>query len=126
MSKLKYSDDLEVVNLLANKYGHFQTLQDIKDIILATPLGYECPKCKGEGTYKVSKNVYPSGLPDSGWVFEQGWIDKKCDCCNGKGFTIEPIIEMYTIAGSKKTISGYCTEDGSKTWDLPEKGDEPF
>lgn len=123
---MKYKDELGTIEELIRSYGPEMSLIEVKDKLINSPLGYKCPKCKGNGYYKVSKNVYPSGLPDSGWAFEQGWENIRCDCCDGKGYTEFKIIEMYTIAGTKKTVSGYCTEDGSKTWSLPEKGDIPF
>ena len=32
-------------------------------------------------------NAYPSGLPDSGFVYEEGTKIIDCDLCNGEGYT---------------------------------------
>lgn len=31
--------------------------------------------------------MYPSGLPDSGWVEDWRYREVKCDLCNGEGYT---------------------------------------
>lgn len=48
---------------------------------------YECPKCKGEGTIRTTYNAYPTGLPDSGFVYQEGVKYVDCDLCNCKGYT---------------------------------------
>jgi DNA topoisomerase-1 len=51
----------------------------------------KCPKCDGRGYIKCKYNGYPSGLPDSGWVYEEAFKDVKCDVCNGVGYTEKPM-----------------------------------
>lgn len=46
-----------------------------------------CPKCKGYGYISKEYNSYPSGLPDSGWVYKPAYKKETCDLCNGVGWT---------------------------------------
>lgn len=48
---------------------------------------YKCPKCSGRGTITVEYNAYPSGLLDSGFVYEAGYKNVECDLCSGEGYT---------------------------------------
>lgn len=77
----------EIYNLerLASRYGD----RKISDIIteLKGKNIHKCPKCKGRGYVTEKYNGYPSGLPDSGWVYEAAYRDIKCDLCNGVGWT---------------------------------------
>lgn len=51
-------------------------------------LGYfVCPKCNGEGHYEVTYNSYPTGFPDSGFVYTEGKKDEKCSLCITTGYT---------------------------------------
>lgn len=61
---------------------------------------FECPKCNGEGETYMTYNKYPQGLPDSGWVYQEGRNYKQCDVCGGNGYTrveIKPITETKII-----------------------------
>jgi hypothetical protein len=125
-TELKYEDDYYKILELTNTYNEDCTLKELLEDLKKNPLGYKCPKCNDIGKYSVSVNAYPSGLPDSGWAFEQGWKDVTCDICNGHGFNKFKVIEQITIIGPRREVTGYCTEDGTKTWNLKEKGAEPF
>lgn len=71
---------------LCGAYGENTTLGDLKRIIQGNKK-YECPNCKGKG-YTVEKyNAYPSGLPDSGWVYKAGYRNIPCDLCHSIGYT---------------------------------------
>lgn len=48
---------------------------------------FECPECKGLGYVSIEYNAYPSGLPDSGFVYKPGYKHRKCNLCNGLGYT---------------------------------------
>jgi RecJ-like exonuclease len=75
----------EIMSLI-DKYGENATL---KDILLNISDGevYKCPKCNGKGTITVEYNAYPSGLPDSGFVYEAGYRNVECKLCGGEGYT---------------------------------------
>ncbi|MGG5737759.1 hypothetical protein [Bacillus cereus group sp. IBL03679] len=73
---------------LERLYSRFGNMR--LDEIIAKKKGnciYECPKCKGEGTIRSTYNKYPHGLPDSGWVYEEGVKYTDCDLCHNKGYT---------------------------------------
>ena len=71
---------------LAKRYGYNTRLwRVIEQVMEEKP--YECPKCNGEGTLEVTYNAYPSGLPDSGWVYEPKTKVVECDLCNSEGYT---------------------------------------
>lgn len=71
---------------LAKRYGYNTRLWQVIEKIMAEK-PYECPKCHGEGTLEVTYNAYPSGFPDSGWVYEPKTKVVECDLCNGEGYT---------------------------------------
>lgn len=48
---------------------------------------FECPKCSGKGFTTKMVNMYPSGLPDSGWVSDMQPVNTDCDLCGGIGYT---------------------------------------
>lgn len=81
-----------------------KTHGDIKFSILLNKLYkhkiYKCPKCDGTGQKEY--NAYPSGLPDSGFVYKQGFRD--CDLCEGHGYTEKKYL-------SKATNIKYVTEE---------------
>lgn len=89
---------------LAKRYGNDITLLEVIER-LKEEKPYECPKCNGEGTLEVTYNAYPSGLPDSGWVYEPKTKIVECDLCNGEG---------YTSVEYKPNIvqQGYISSDG--------------
>lgn len=48
---------------------------------------FECPECNGLGYVLIKYNSYPSGLPDSGFVYEPKYKRHKCSLCDGLGYT---------------------------------------
>ena len=61
-----------------------------------------CSVCNGTGQISYERNVYPSGLPDSGWVTEMKTFYEKCRKCSGLGYVklvekvdIDPEYEEY-------------------------------
>ena len=48
---------------------------------------YKCPKCEGNGFTTKLVDMYPSGLPDSGWATDMKPVYSDCDLCNGIGYT---------------------------------------
>jgi DnaJ-class molecular chaperone len=75
----------EIISL-CNQYGENTTL---KDILLSVQGNnkYLCPKCNGTGSVTIEYNGYPSGLPDSGFVYEATYRKEECDLCKGQGYT---------------------------------------
>jgi len=71
---------------LVDGYGASMTLGQLLTKIQGEKI-YECPKCKGKGFLTVEYNCYPTGLPDSGWVYEPAYKDVECDLCRGEGYT---------------------------------------
>lgn len=67
---------------LISKYGDDVTLKELKEIMFPDEI-HPFLKCKGIGQEKY--NAYPSGLPDSGYVYKEGFQD--CSLCKGHGFT---------------------------------------
>ena len=75
----------EIMELIQT-YGNDVTLGDIYTKICDGRI-YKCPECNGKGSYTVEYNAYPSGLPDSGFVYEAGYKNVECDLCGGEGYT---------------------------------------
>jgi len=48
---------------------------------------FECPKCQGFGFTTKIINMYPRGLPDSGWAEDLQPLNSDCDVCNSIGYT---------------------------------------
>lgn len=117
---LKAAKDLEVATRLLDDYK-VDSLSELK-LLLSNMLPMKCPKCEGHGYYNLSVNVYPSGLPDSGWAFEQGWKRKTCDVCNGDGYTKEEVFVITEcINGEVGPVIGFVNKDKSKRWNAREK-----
>jgi hypothetical protein len=95
----KYST-LYKLSELINKYGANATLEYVFERNQG-PNKHKCPKCNGRGYIKCTYNAYPSGLPDSGWVYEEAFKDVKCDVCDGIGYTKEEMIPNYVQEGWK-------------------------
>lgn len=74
------------IEKLAKQYGYDTSLVQLL-LKLMEDKPHRCPKCKGTGTQEVTYNAYPSGLPDSGWVYEPKTETVECDLCNGEGYT---------------------------------------
>ena len=90
-----YSPRKEENNIkdLIKSYGADTTLNEVLNKIIEKSeyrfLPYKCPKCDGRGYITKEYNAYPSGLPDSGWVYEAAYDYSVCDLCRGKGWTQE-------------------------------------
>ena len=67
---------------------------------------YVCPKCKGNGYLVKEYNSYPSGLPDSGWVYKPGYDYSECDLCHGNGYT-----DKKYVPKTETKIIGYEVEE---------------
>lgn len=74
-------------------YGGETTLNEVLHKVMQSSeyrfLPYECPKCHGQGYLVKEYNSYPTGLPDSGCVYEPAYDYSVCELCNGKGYTKE-------------------------------------
>lgn len=70
---------------LCEIYGNNITLEELARKIQGNKI-YKCPKCKGKGYTVEEYNAYPSGLPDSGCVYEPGYKNIECDLCGGEGY----------------------------------------
>ena len=89
---------------LIRSYGGETTLNEVLNKIIQKSeyrfLPYKCPKCNGKGYLTKEYNGYPSGLPDSGWVYEPAYDYTKCDLCGGMGYTgkeMKPIVETKVV-----------------------------
>lgn len=71
---------------LISTYGANATLEEVLVKVQGNKI-YKCPKCNGRGYETVEYNKYPSGLPDSGWVYDPGYKNVTCDLCKGEGYT---------------------------------------
>lgn len=76
---------------LIRKYGPDCTLKEAKSkyLFYKESRGYICPKCHGNGYIIKEYNTYPSGLPDSGWVYKPGYDYSECSLCHGDGYTTQ-------------------------------------
>ena len=97
------SDESQIQNLIS-RYGENTTLKEVlNDVKMRSPytyLPYKCPKCHGQGYLVTEYNGYPTGLPDSGFVYEPAYDYKTCDLCKGMGYTekeYKPITETKII-----------------------------
>lgn len=97
------SDEIQIENLIS-RYGENTTLKEVlSDVKMRSPyrhLPYKCPKCNGQGYLVREYNGYPTGLPDSGWVYEPAYDYTTCDLCKGMGYTekeMKPIIETKVV-----------------------------
>lgn len=74
------------VMALVTAYGPDITLGELLEHIQGRKV-HRCPKCDGTGEITEKYNGYPSGLPDSGWVYEPAYRTVMCDLCKGEGYT---------------------------------------
>lgn len=95
--------EINIVKRLIEEYGgRDTTVGTILDYLLnITP--YKCPSCDGLGKTKETYNAYPSGLPDSGFVYQEGVRYHICELCNGIGYTQKKYVP--------KMIDGWKVED---------------
>lgn len=82
-------ETLHILDVLSVKYGKDISIRQAMEAYrLDHKRGkFVCPKCNGKGYIVKEYNAYPSGLPDSGWVYKPGYDYKECDLCNGVGYT---------------------------------------
>ena len=93
----------QVLDTLIRSYGPSTTLKEAQEQYNGKrKIGYKCPKCGGKGYIVTEYNAYPSGLPDSGWVYKPGYDYKMCDLCKGDGYTLK----QYKVKTETKII-GY-------------------
>lgn len=71
---------------LIDQYGEQATLEEILRRVQGNKV-FKCPKCNGKGYVTTEYNGYPSGLPDSGFVYEPAFRQETCDLCKGDGYT---------------------------------------
>lgn len=97
--------DLKVfeIMMLCERFGYDAKLSDVLDKVRAGRV-YECPKCHGVGTIKEEYNGYPSGLPDSGFVYEAAYRTVDCDLCQGHGYTKDKYVPRMVQDGWEKSI----------------------
>ena len=80
----------QILEKLIRSYGPSTTLKEAQERYnKKNKVGYKCPKCGGCGYIVTEYNAYPSGLPDSGWVYKPGYDYKMCDLCKGDGYTLK-------------------------------------
>lgn len=96
--------DIEHIEELIKAYGENATLKDIHKKVSESSvyrnLPHKCPKCDGRGYIIREYNGYPSGLPDSGFVYEPAYDYSVCDVCDGLGWTKtkrKPIVETKIV-----------------------------
>ena len=96
--------DIEQIEKLVSKFGGNVTLNEVLEYVKShspyVHLPYKCPKCNGQGYLVREYNGYPSGLPDSGSVYEAAYDYRKCDLCDGMGYTkkeMKPITETKIV-----------------------------
>ena len=98
--------DQHDIQKLISEYGENATLKQVLEHICSQSpyrfLKYKCPKCDGCGYTVKEYNAYPSGLPDSGWVYEPGYDYNVCNLCKGMGWTAREYKPKI-----QKTIVGY-------------------
>ena len=74
--------DLENLKIVLNgrTIDHMIAIQKLKR-------PFVCPKCEGKGYNETDVNLYPAGLPDSGWVDDIHRLKLTCSLCDGHGYT---------------------------------------
>ena len=98
---------LEVLYSLISQYGDATTLEDAYlRTVEKVSKRHCCPKCKGNGYLVREYNSYPSGLPDSGWVYKPGYDYYECDLCHGKGYT-----DKKYVPKTETKVIGYEVEE---------------
>ena len=85
----------KVLIKLLNKYNKDTTLGEVLEKE-GWSEHYRCPKCNGKGTNKIKVKEGRMGY------WEAEYKDKKCDVCNGQGYTKKEIIEK-----TKTEVVGY-------------------
>jgi hypothetical protein len=92
-----------VLDTLIHSYGPNVTLQEAQARYNSKQkIGYKCPKCGGKGYIVTEYNAYPSGLPDSGWVYKPGYDYQMCDLCKGDGYTLKEYKQIQAFKEKHK------------------------
>lgn len=73
---------VQAVEEITGMFGEDTRLGDVKNLLLGKKK-HRCPKCHGKGYTEKEYNSYPTGLPDSGFVYEPAWKKITCDLCGG-------------------------------------------
>ncbi len=68
--------NINQVKELISQYGEQATLGEVLRKVQGNKV-FICPKCEGKGYITVEYNGYPSGLPDSGFVYQAAFKNKK-------------------------------------------------
>ena len=100
---------IQAVEEITGMFGEETKLGDVK-ILLLGKKKHRCPKCDGKGYTEEEYNSYPTGLPDSGFVYKPAWRKITCDLCGGEGWLEKEMKPKY-----KKVFDGYeCVEDNNE------------
>ena len=63
---------VQAVEEITGMFGEDTRLGDVKNLLLGKKK-HRCPKCHGNGYTEEVYNSYPTGLPDSGFVYKPAW-----------------------------------------------------
>ena len=100
---------VQAVEEITGMFGEDTRLGDVKNLLIGKKK-HRCPKCHGMGYTEKEYNNYPTGLPDSGFVYEPAWKKITCDLCGGEGWLEKEMKPKY-----KKVFDGYeCVEDNNE------------
>ena len=100
---------VQAVEEITGMFGEDTRLGDVKNLLLGKKK-HRCPKCHGKGYTEKEYNSYPTGLPDSGFVYEPAWKKITCDLCGGEGWLEKEMKPKY-----KKVLDGYeCVDDNNE------------
>lgn len=100
---------VQAVEEITGMFGEDTRLGEVKSLLLGKKK-HRCPKCHGKGYTEKEYNSYPTGLPDSGFVYEPAWKKITCDLCGGEGWLEKEMKPKY-----KKVLDGYeCVDDNNE------------
>lgn len=99
----RYSE-LFIIQKYIEEFGEEKTIGEVF-AALTKYVPYKCPKCNGRGYVEVEYNGYPSGLPDSGFVYEAAFKDIECDLCEGRGYMEVKMKPKYVQNGWEEVKS---------------------
>lgn len=100
---------VQAVEEITGIFGEDTRLGDVKNLLLGKKK-HRCPKCHGNGYTEKEYNSYPTGLPDSGFIYEPAWKKIACDLCGGEGWLEKEMKPKY-----KKVLDGYeCVDDNDE------------
>lgn len=104
--RIEYKKTRELIDglhSLMNSFGDLRISNIIDTLENNAPIDkyHICPKCNGSGIVKVTYNKYPSNLPDSGFVYEEGIKEVKCNLCDGTGYNQRKLVPKFVQDGWK-------------------------